>query len=127
MHAERSYLAEKHGRVSLAFMELAEEALKRAETREEFTYTVAELCFKAVEHGLTHHILSKTRNPPPESHEEAGRAAKLLGREFHEGFMILYDMYRRWSYRLRVGVEKPEKPLNIAVKCLKTLGLEKNS
>ncbi|MEM3551264.1 MAG: hypothetical protein QXV01_09275 [Candidatus Bathyarchaeia archaeon] len=125
MYGERSILAEKHGRVSLAFLELAEEALKRSEKQSEYTFTIAELCFKAVEHALTHHILSKTRNPPPENHEEAGRMAKLLGRDFQEGFMLLYDMYRRWSYRLKIGVEKPEKPLKIAMKCLKTL--ENNS
>lgn len=127
MYADRSVLAEKHGRVSLAFFELAKEALKRSETRLEYTFTIAELCFKAVEHGLTYYMLSKTKAPSPETHEEAGRTAKLLGRDFHEGFMLLYDMYRRWSYRLTMGVEKPEKPLNIARKCLKTVGLGNNS
>ncbi|MGB9684441.1 MAG: hypothetical protein ACPL1Z_05890 [Candidatus Bathyarchaeales archaeon] len=125
MYADRNALAEEHAKVSMAFLELAKEALERSETRREYAFTIAELSFKAVEHGLTHHILSKTKNPPPETHEDAGKAAKLLGREFQEGFMLLYDMYRRWSYRLKIGVvEKPEKPLNIAAKCLKMLGLK---
>jgi len=127
MYVDRRSLSEKHAKVSLAFWELAKEALKRADVKGEYTFTVAELCFKAVEHSLTCYILAKTKHPPPETHETAGRAAKLLGREFHEGFLLLYDMYRRWSYRLRMGVERPEKPVNIASKRLRILGLENNS